>query len=271
MKNPFVVIRSRQKLGVNKSQLRDYARNLIKPGFGSREIKAGSPVNDLLLSKGISHVMVSEHAKLDVAVVQLERVLGVKHFMEPQLSEPSILFNVPKFMIRPGARLFSSGQVNATAGPKSGFTKITLSDVRAGKTDFGEAMLSFMELNGINSIGILTDLTTPRYKRMGFGGAVYGDRLGMKAPVDSWTTFVLGVDGKKCTGCFNCIVVCPSESINLVRSKLTPLEEIKAIKKDGMTGPHPNRVEIDAESCKGCGLCVTVCSPNAINVGEKNG
>jgi hypothetical protein len=177
---------SRLPLKTKISLLQNFVGGLLRrPGFYL--VTADSPVGQKLLERGIRNILVSEGAKPEKMVRLLGRVLGMK---EPKrsgaaLPEPSILFNIPASLAGEGALLFTRGQVEQTTSAESQYTKITLAEVRAGLTDFGEEMVRFMELNNIESVEILTELTVPRYQKMGFSGAVYGSRLGMRGNVSS--------------------------------------------------------------------------------------
>jgi Pyruvate/2-oxoacid:ferredoxin oxidoreductase delta subunit len=278
----------REATQINKTQIRAFAKNLItKPGL--HEIKPDSEIGKQLLAKGVHTILVSEHAKQEVMIEQLQRALGTKEFSSPFLAEPSILFNVPEFLTKKGAMLFSRGQVEQKSSPGSKYDTLSFEAIKTGFTDFGEDMVRFMELNGIKSITVLTELSTPAYQKMEQAGQVSGKKLGMKVPVDSWTTIILEVDGRNCTACFNCVLVCPSESFSLSTGRLLEEKTVKMLRPEPPKGPmrnwglfdylrdtqarepHPNRVEIEREACKGCKLCVDFCAPNAIKIGEKDG
>ena len=74
-----------------------------------------------------------------------------------------------------------------------------------------------------------------------------------------------GVNPKKCTGCAKCEKVCPSKIPNEFEECLYAR---KAIYK-----PFPQAVPaayvVDFEHCKKCGVCLKVCTANAIDMDEK--
>lgn len=60
-----------------------------------------------------------------------------------------------------------------------------------------------------------------------------------------WRTFVPMVDPEKCVGCLRCYLVCP----------------------DGVIArTEDNKVEIDYDFCKGCGICAHECKVKAITM-----
>lgn len=236
----------------------NFAQELAsKPGRFS--VTPGSLIGKQLLAKGIRSILVGEGAKVETVVAQLARVLGIKSLANPLSSEPSILFNVPEYLAGKNALLFTRGEVEQAATAESKYTKISLEEIRAGLTDFGEEMVRFMELNGIESLEILTELTVPRYQKLGFSGAVYGDRLGMRGDVGSWNTVLVRIKERYCIGCFKCVIACPAEAIKLAADSLTPLAEVKKTGWKRGENTHPNRVEIETEDCKGCKLCLVAC------------
>ncbi len=63
--------------------------------------------------------------------------------------------------------------------------------------------------------------------------------------------FRLEVDDDTCTGCGNCIVVCP----------------VNAVDKEDVMGVNKGAVSVyDKEFCTGCGNCMEACAYNAIEV-----
>ncbi|MFP3869520.1 MAG: ferredoxin [Syntrophobacteria bacterium] len=55
------------------------------------------------------------------------------------------------------------------------------------------------------------------------------------------------VDKEKCTGCEECVEICPNEVLEMVDGKSEPVNE---------------------EECEGCESCVEVCESGAITVEE---
>ena len=60
-----------------------------------------------------------------------------------------------------------------------------------------------------------------------------------------WRTFVPEISRDKCVGCLQCYLLCPDGVINRIED---------------------NKVAIDYDFCKGCGVCAQVCKPNAIEM-----
>jgi pyruvate ferredoxin oxidoreductase delta subunit len=60
-----------------------------------------------------------------------------------------------------------------------------------------------------------------------------------------WRTFKPVVDAEKCVGCLRCYLVCP--------------DGVVARTKD-------NKVEIEYDFCKGCGICAHECKVGAITM-----
>jgi Pyruvate/2-oxoacid:ferredoxin oxidoreductase delta subunit len=220
-----------------------------------------------LLARGIKNVLVSERADQTAMAAQISRVLGLKT-QTPVPQEPSLLFNVPESLAGKDALLFTSGTIEQTETPQTTHTKISLADVKAGFTDFGEEMINFMELNGIESMEILTDLTVPRYQRLGFGGAVYENNLGLQGDVGTWHTFKIRVKASCELRCFDCIISCPTGAVTpigreaMLRDKAKEAEEAREQLIGG--------VKIDLSACKGCRLCILSCHTGTILAGEKD-
>ncbi|HKK95965.1 MAG TPA: 4Fe-4S binding protein [Anaerovoracaceae bacterium] len=64
-----------------------------------------------------------------------------------------------------------------------------------------------------------------------------------------WRTFIPIVDSKKCIGCLQCYLLCP----------------------DGVIGrTEEDKVNIDYDYCKGCGICAQVCKFNAIEMKKED-
>ena len=65
-------------------------------------------------------------------------------------------------------------------------------------------------------------------------------------------------DWEKCTGCGNCLDICPNEAITMVEiSEITP-----------KPGEKNERPQIDYGRCCFCGLCVDVCPPGSLRLSK---
>ncbi|MBI5079009.1 4Fe-4S dicluster domain-containing protein [Candidatus Saganbacteria bacterium] len=229
-------------------------------------LKEHAAVSAHLLKKGVKNILVSVGAKDFNAEIQLTVFLRGEKYT---FANKPLWFNVPaSLMGNGGVLLFNQGIVEQETTADSKYAKITLQEVKAGLTDFGEEMVNFMELNRIELLEILTDLTIPRYQKLGFAGAVYGDKLGMKGDVSRWNTVQIRIKDN-CLGCFNCVLVCPAGAIKLAQNILTPLTEAAKIWREKEVKTfHPNRVTIQSDACKGCQLCVGTCKADAIEAIE---
>ena len=61
------------------------------------------------------------------------------------------------------------------------------------------------------------------------------------------TPLIIAVVARRCTGCKECLIVCPSGSIEMIRGK----------------------AEIDPDTCTSCRLCEAVCSYGAVEQCKK--
>ena len=65
--------------------------------------------------------------------------------------------------------------------------------------------------------------------------------------------YVIVIDEKKCTGCGECVNICPSE----------------IYKFDGQLPGGGQRVVVgDTSECSNCESCISVCQPQAITISE---
>jgi len=74
------------------------------------------------------------------------------------------------------------------------------------------------------------------------------------------------VDPDKCTGCDDCVAVCPIEVLNDFEEKLSKRKAIYIEFPQAV----PIVYTIDYEHCVGCGACERVCEPGAISFLEKS-
>jgi len=65
----------------------------------------------------------------------------------------------------------------------------------------------------------------------------------------AWRTFRPVIDLEKCTGCYRCYLVCP----------------------DGVIFKKEDKVDIDLDFCKGCGVCSYECRVDAIEMIKESG
>lgn len=77
-------------------------------------------------------------------------------------------------------------------------------------------------------------------------------RFGLLHPVHT-TNFLPEVRVAECTGCGQCVNVCPVEAMNLISA-------------NDPRKPKKNKAQLREEICLGCGLCVRVCQENHIKL-----
>ncbi len=73
--------------------------------------------------------------------------------------------------------------------------------------------------------------------------------------------FAFVIDEKECTGCGNCIVVCPVGALNsldVAGGKGASIAELTRVVTGGRA------VSMDAKLCNGCGTCIMYCPSNAL-------
>ena len=215
-------------------------------------ISGKTPIESALLARGVKNILVGRGSSAEQIAVRLNKVLGLPIDTAVVLPEHAVLlFNVPEGLAGECAVLLTTGQVIQTATAESQYARVTLEDVKAGRTDFGEDMLRFMELNEVEFIDVLTQLTAPRYSRMGFAGSVSGQILGMRGDVGSWSTIRIGMKEGCGLRCYHCVIACPAGAI---------------VPNDAKRGG----VKIDPAACKGCQLCVEACPSITFVPGAKS-
>lgn len=65
-------------------------------------------------------------------------------------------------------------------------------------------------------------------------------------------------DWEKCTGCGNCVDICPNEAIEMVK-----ISELVAKPDEGIKDERP---KLDYGRCCFCGLCVDICPPGSLSL-----
>lgn len=81
---------------------------------------------------------------------------------------------------------------------------------------------------------------------------IAAQRFGLLHPVHT-TNFLPEVRVAECTGCGQCVNVCPVEAMNLISA-------------NDPRKPKKNKAQLREEICLGCGLCVRVCQENHITL-----
>ena len=81
---------------------------------------------------------------------------------------------------------------------------------------------------------------------------IAAQRFGLLHPVHT-TNFLPEVRVAECTGCGQCVNVCPVEAMNLISA-------------NDPRKPKKNKAQLREEICLGCGLCVRVCQENHIKL-----
>lgn len=243
--------------GISRLQLvKDFAHNILLPRLGSLYVVDRQElIGAKLLDRNIKNILVSATPNIDTMESQLAQVLNINTKIKTAsaIAEPAILFNVPEFLQK--GILFTDGKMAQESTDASAHTTITLEDVKKGFTDFGEEMLSFMQLNQIDSIQMLTNLTIPAYQKIGYGGTVSGDKLGMKGDVSRWNTVVIRTKENCGALCFDCIIACPAGAIFPFQTKASPIA---------------GGVKINLDACKGCQQCIDACLKETFWAGVQN-
>lgn len=73
--------------------------------------------------------------------------------------------------------------------------------------------------------------------------------------------FEIIIDEQECTGCGNCVVVCPVDALNsldIAGGKGANIEELTRVVSGGRA------ISVDAMLCNGCGTCILSCPSNAL-------
>ncbi len=98
----------------------------------------------------------------------------------------------------------------------------------------------------------------------------YSELSGLKGEAGDFTARVYKksqyVDPNKCTGCNDCVPVCPVDVTNVFEERLTTRKAIYIEFPQAV----PVVYTIDYEACIGCGACERVCEPEAITFLEKS-
>lgn len=242
---------SRLGSAAKQASVAEFARTLST--HQGRFVLTGKTAIELaLMARGINNILVGHGSSPEQLSVRLNQTLGITIETSVVLPDHAVLlYNVPEIFAREGALLLTTGSVEQAATPESQYTRLTLAEVEAGRTDFGDDVVDFMKLNKIEFIDVLTQLTQPRYSQLGFAGSVLGRRLGMGGNVGAWSTVRIGVKESCGLRCYHCVIACPAGAI-------IPFNE----KRGG--------VKIEPDACKGCQLCVEACPANTFIPGVKS-
>jgi ferredoxin len=81
-------------------------------------------------------------------------------------------------------------------------------------------------------------------------------------PVMQPSAFQPVVADERCTGCGNCVRVCPVQAVSLVAGG--------APRSDGDGAAAPLIGRVDLERCIGCGVCVGACTPGALTMARRS-
>jgi len=80
--------------------------------------------------------------------------------------------------------------------------------------------------------------------------------------------FFITIDTDKCTGCGDCIKVCPAKVLEMITDESDPFREIPVV---AVTDQHRKKIKYSCAPCKGAGHksaldlpCVKVCASGAI-------
>jgi pyruvate ferredoxin oxidoreductase delta subunit len=85
------------------------------------------------------------------------------------------------------------------------------------------------------------------WRELPIGGNLYEPGSSLKYKTGSWRIFRPVLDEAKCTRCLLCWIYCPEPSIDRLK----------------------DRVEINYDFCKGCGICAAECPVKAIQMVEE--
>jgi len=77
-------------------------------------------------------------------------------------------------------------------------------------------------------------------------------KFGIMNPVHT-TNFIPEVNEQECTGCGDCVNICPVEAMTLISS-------------NDPNKPKKKNARLNEEICLGCGLCVRACTKNCITL-----
>ncbi len=86
--------------------------------------------------------------------------------------------------------------------------------------------------------------------------------------------FSVHINMEQCTGCGNCVIACPVDALELYTVDPATKEKIYAV-KNGKSVHYAVRngksvhLDVKAELCAGCGVCVKACPYDVIRLSGK--
>jgi Pyruvate/2-oxoacid:ferredoxin oxidoreductase delta subunit len=205
-------------------------------------------LSEALLERNLRNFVLPKPQPRRVLMEILSSVIFRPEVAERSLTRIRAVFNLPESITRRATNvLFVKPQEGALFLAEKGEV-YTLEQIENGEVPgLGEEVIDFMRERGLNRLVIAEGKIAAPFIEIGLGGQIACDEKGMSGmKTVNWATAVARLDPGKCTGCFQCVIVCPEESIR--------------VSDEGGEGKRP-RIEIDLTNCKGCGLCSGACPP----------
>lgn len=200
-----------------------------------------------LVERNLRNFVLPEPQSRQVLMEIFSNVISQPEVAYRSLSRVGAIFNLPEEIINKASPFtFIKPQEGALFLAKEGVV-YTLEQIENGEVPgLGEGVVEFMQNHGLNRLVIAEGKIVPPYFEIGLGGLIRADGIGMsRMQTVNWATAVVQLDREKCTGCFQCLIVCPEGSIQV---------------DEQSEGKRP-KIKIDLTNCKGCGLCVGECPP----------